>query len=57
LNAVRDVARERLKRCVVTVSTPSPQLVTVKPGTRRYSSFPEVDLTPKGVGHDAAGTK
>jgi zinc protease len=57
LDAVRDVARARLQKCVVTVSTPAPQLVTTKPGERRYSSFPEVDLTPKGVGHDAAGAR
>jgi zinc protease len=52
LDAVRNVAMERLTRCVVTVSTPAPELVNVKAGTRTYSSFPEVDLTPKGVGHD-----
>jgi zinc protease len=57
LGAVRDVSRARLNQCVVTVSTPAPQLVTVKAGERKYSSFPEVDLTPKGVGHDAGGAK
>ncbi len=57
LSAVRQAARERLTRCVVTVSTPMPELVTVKPGVRSYQSFPEVDLTPKGVSHDAGGAK
>jgi zinc protease len=57
LNAVRNVAQSRLRKCVVTVSTPAPQLVSVKSGERRYTSFPEVDLTPKGVGHDAGGAK
>jgi zinc protease len=57
LDAVRNVAQSRLRRCVVTVSTPAPQLVTVKTGERGYQSFPEVDLTPKGVGHDVGGAK
>jgi zinc protease len=57
LPAVREVARRRLSRCVVTVSTPAPELVTVKPGLREFDAFPEVDLTPKGVEHDAAGAK
>jgi zinc protease len=57
LDAVRNVAQARLRKCVVTVSTPAPQLVTVKTGERRYATFPEVDLTPKGVGHDAGGAK
>jgi hypothetical protein len=57
LSAVRDVSRRRLASCVVTVSTPAPELVTAKPGVRTYSSFPPVDLTPKGVGHDMGGAK
>jgi zinc protease len=57
LNAVRGIARARLNKCVVTISTPAPQLVTIKPGERKYTSFPEVDLTPKGVGHDVGGAK
>jgi zinc protease len=57
LPAVREAARARLNSCVVTVSTPEPQLVNVKPGVRTYTSFPEIDLTPKGVGHDAGGAK
>lgn len=52
---VRNVARERLGRCVVTVSTPAPELVTVKKGRREYDSFPPIDLTPRGVQHDAGG--
>jgi zinc protease len=55
LPGVTGVSRARLTSCVVTVSTPAPQGVNVKPGTRTYASFPEVDLTPKGVTHDAGG--
>ena len=54
---VRRTARERLSECVVTVSTPSPERVAVKPGRREYDRFPPVDLTPRGVQHDAAGGK
>ena len=50
--AVQALARERLKECVVTISTPAPDLVKVKPGRRTYESFPPVDLTPRGVQHD-----
>ena len=57
LSAVRDAARRRLASCVVTVSTPAPELVTAKPGMRTYPSFAPVDLTPKGVGHDTGGAK
>ena len=57
LSTVRDVSRARLVRCLVTVSTPAPERVTVKPGTRTYASFAAVDLTPKGVEHDPAGAK
>jgi zinc protease len=57
LSAVRGVARNRLRECIVTVSTPMPERVTVKPGVRTYRSFPEIDLTPKGVEHDATGTR
>jgi predicted Zn-dependent peptidase len=52
LPQVRTVAGRRLSRCVVTVSTPAPQAVQVKPGKRTYGSFPPVDLTPRGVQHD-----
>ena len=54
---VQKAARQRLTRAVVTVSTPAPELVTVKEGLREYESFPPVDLTPKGVQHDAGGGK
>jgi zinc protease len=50
---VRAVARARLSRAVVVVTTPAPERVTVKPGLRTYRSFPPVDLTPKGVQHDS----
>jgi hypothetical protein len=35
----------------VTISTPDPDAVTIKPGVRTYNSFPTVDLTPRGVQH------
>jgi zinc protease len=50
---VRIIARARLTNCVVTVSTPAPEAVNVKKGRREYPSFPPVDLTPRGVQHDA----
>lgn len=52
LHEVRAMARERLRRCVITISTPAPELVKQTEGTRRYTSFPTVDLTPRGVTHD-----
>ena len=54
---VQPVARQRLRSCVVTISTPRPDLVQIRPGVRTYQSFPPVDLTPKGVRHDVGGTK
>jgi hypothetical protein len=39
------------------VSTPNPEAMSVKKGRREYRSFPPVDLTPRGVQHDAAGAK
>jgi predicted Zn-dependent peptidase len=53
LDQVRKIAASRLDSCVVTVSTPNPDGVTIKPGKRTYTSFPPVDLTPRGVQHDA----
>jgi zinc protease len=53
LEQVRQVTRTKLTTAVVTVSTPAPDLVNRKTGTREYKSFPEVDLTPRGVQHDA----
>lgn len=55
LDEVRQLARQRLQSCVVTISTPQPQLVDVKPGVRQFKDFPPVDLTPRGVQHDAGG--
>jgi zinc protease len=52
---VRRLARTRLAECVVTVSTPEPEKVNVKAGERNYTSFPKVDLTPRGVQHDSGG--
>ena len=49
---VNEVARRRLRDCLVTISTPNPELVKIKPGLRTYTAFPPVDLAPKGVQHD-----
>ena len=57
LPEVRDIARSQLRECVVTVSTPAPELVKVKAGVRHYDKFPPVDLTPRGVQHDTGGGK
>jgi zinc protease len=57
LQQVQELARERLTDCVVTISTPRPELVKIKPGQRIYNSFPPVDLAPKGVQHDVGGAK
>jgi zinc protease len=55
LDQVRSVARGALSQCVITISTPKPELVNVKTGQRTYPSFPPVELTSKGVQHDAGG--
>lgn len=52
LEDINRIARERLSRAVVTISTPAPDLVDIKPGRRTYEELPPVDLTPKGVEHD-----
>lgn len=52
LGEVRQISRQRLRDCVVTICTPAPELVQVGKGPRQYSSFPPVDLTPRGVTHD-----
>jgi hypothetical protein len=52
LPEVRNAARARLNTCVVTISTPAPELVKVEKGRREYKAFPPVDLTPRGVQHD-----
>jgi zinc protease len=54
LDEVRRIAAGRLRECVVTVSTPAPDMVNVKAGKRTYDSFPPVDLTPRGVQHEDA---
>lgn len=53
LPQIRQMARERLSQCIVTICTPDPKSVNVKAGERRYTSFPTVDLTPRGVQHGA----
>ena len=57
LPAIQDLARQRLRDCIVTISTPAPELVTVRPGKRNYPSFPTVDLTPRGIQHDTGGVQ
>ena len=51
MEEIRQIARQRLNRCIVTICTPDPQSVSVKDGERRYVKFPAVDLTPRGVQH------
>jgi predicted Zn-dependent peptidase len=49
LDGIRAYARGHLRDCVVTICTPDPASVTVAAGKREYTSFPTVDLTPKGI--------
>ena len=56
LDDVPHTAHHRLTKAVVTVSTPAPELVKVNKGKREYSSFPPVDLTPKGIQHATPGS-
>ncbi len=49
---VQRLARTRLRQCVVTISTPRPDLVQVSPGTRTFASFPPVELTPREIEHE-----
>jgi predicted Zn-dependent peptidase len=51
LDQIRQCAATRLQSCIVTICTPNPELVTIKPGDISYDSFPTVDLTPRGVQH------
>jgi zinc protease len=53
LSDVQNIARARLRNCTVTVTTNAPDAVKTKPGRRSFEAFPPVDLTPKGVTHDA----
>jgi zinc protease len=57
IDQIRKVAAARLRQCVVTICTPDPDAVNIKTGVRTYSSFPPVDLTPRGVQHDTGGAK
>ncbi|CAN5379104.1 pitrilysin family protein [soil metagenome] len=52
ISQIGQVSRSRLRDCVVTISTPRPDLIKIPTGVREYDSFPAVDLTPKGVKHD-----
>jgi predicted Zn-dependent peptidase len=49
---VRNLADQSLEQCVITISTPQPELVKTKTGNRQFAKFPPVDLTPRGVQHD-----
>jgi predicted Zn-dependent peptidase len=51
LPQVQEEAHRYLGRCVVTISTPMPELVKQSAGRREYSTFPPVQLTSKGVQH------
>jgi hypothetical protein len=57
LALVKQVAANRLRDCVVTISTPLPQAVHLQTGKRQYDTFPPVDLAPRGVQHDTEGAK
>lgn len=52
MQQVQELAQSRLRDCIVTISTPKPELVKVKTGLRKFDKFPPVDLTPRGVQHD-----
>jgi zinc protease len=54
IEQVRQIARQRLSQCVITVSTPKPELVKQSPGVRVYRDFPPVELAPRETVHDAA---
>ncbi len=57
MDQIRNAASTKLRDCVVTISTPSPETVTVKIGIRKYASFPAVDLAPRGVQHSTGVVK
>jgi zinc protease len=54
---VQTYARSRLRDCVVTICTPNPELVNIAAGVRQYTSFPPVNLTPKGVQLDTGAPR
>jgi zinc protease len=57
LDDIRAYADTRLRDCIVTICTPDPQSVTVAAGRRQYTSFPVVDLTPKGIQLDTGAPR
>jgi zinc protease len=57
LDDVRAYARNRLRNCVVTICTPDPDSVKIPAGKVEYSSFPTVDLTPKGIQLDTGAPR
>lgn len=54
---VRAAARRLLGQCVITVTTPRPQAVTVQKGVRMYEKFPPVELAPAGTMHASPGQR
>ncbi|HSV16214.1 MAG TPA: insulinase family protein, partial [Tepidisphaeraceae bacterium] len=57
LDQVRQIAAARLRQCMVTICTPDPNAVKINTGPRTYSTFPSVDLTPRGVQHDTGAAR
>jgi zinc protease len=57
LDDVRAYAATRLRDCIVTICTPDPDSVKVAAGRREYTSFPVVDLTPKGIQLDTGAPR
>ena len=55
LQQVQSLARRRLRRCVIAISTPHPETVKIATGVRTYPSFPPIELTPRGIQHDTGG--
>lgn len=53
ISQVQNTSRRLLDSCVITVTTPDPSAVSQAPGRRTWQQFPPVDLTPRGVQHDA----
>jgi zinc protease len=52
---IRKIAQNRLSHCVVTVSTPRPDLVRATSGIRRFQRFAPVELTPRTTQHNSSG--
>jgi zinc protease len=57
LDGIRAYARTRYRDCVVTICTPDTEVLNIPKGKQEYSSFPTVDLTPKGIQLDTGAPK